>query len=197
MNVTIARLTGGDIFRRLPDLATLRITVFADFPYLYAGTPEYEMEYLREFADAPGSVLIAAMDGERVVGAATASPMALQKDEFRDPFERHGYDTARLFYFGESVLLPEYRGQGIGHAFFDQRESAAREAGASHAAFAAVVRPEDHPARPRNYSPLDGFWRKRGYVKVPNLTTELAWKEWGEEEETGKIMQYWMCSLGS
>jgi GNAT superfamily N-acetyltransferase len=70
--------------------------------------------------------------------------------------------VTRLFYFGESVLLPEYRGHGIGHAFFDPRERPPAR-GASAACFAAVMRAPDHPARPAGYRPLDAFWHK-GYA---------------------------------
>ncbi|MCB2060557.1 MAG: GNAT family N-acetyltransferase [Novosphingobium sp.] len=168
------------------------MTVFAEWPYLYDGDPGYEVEYLREFIEAPDSVLVAASDGARIVGAATASPMGAQKQEFRQPFEDHGIDTSSLFYFGESVLLSEYRGQGIGHAFFDHREAQARKCGAKAATFAAVVRPDDHPDRPAGYVPLDGFWKKRGYAPVEGFVTELAWKEHGEANESPKPMQYWL-----
>lgn len=197
MSITVRTLSGPEIAAHLDDLARLRITVFADFPYLYDGSEAYEAEYVREFAAEPGSVLIAAFDGDRVVGAATASPMAGQKAEFRAPLEERGFDTSAVFYFGESVLLPQYRGQGIGHAFFDQREAAALSAGASHACFAAVIRPDDHPARPANYRPLDEFWRKRGYAPVPGLVTSLSWKEHGESDESAKPMQYWIRALHS
>lgn len=195
MAVRIERLERHALAHALSDLARLRISVFAAYPYLYDGDEAYERAYLAEFAAEPGSVLVAASDGGRIVGAATASPMEAQKAEFRAPFEQLGYDTSRLFYFGESVLLPEYRGQGIGHAFFDAREAAAREAGASHASFAAVIREPDHPRRPEDYRPLDAFWRRRGYEPVSGLVTELAWKEHGENRESAKQMQYWMAAL--
>ena len=195
MNATVRLLEGEEIAQALGDLARLRIAVFAEYPYLYDGDEAYEAEYVREFAAEPGSVLAAAIDDGRVVGAATASPMEGQKAEFRRPLEERGYDVSRICYFGESVLLPQYRGQGIGHAFFDHREAAARAAGASHATFASVLRPAGHPARPDNYRPHDAFWTKRGYAKVPGLVTELAWKDHGEEAETFKPMQYWMRAL--
>ncbi len=195
MTITIGPLTGAEIHAALDDLARLRIAVFAAWPYLYDGDPGYEADYLKEFVAAPDAVLVAACDDGRIVGAATASPMAAQKVEFRQPFEHRGIATADLFYFGESVLLPEYRGQGIGHAFFDLREQQARRCGARAAAFAAVIRPPDHPARPAGYRPLDDFWTGRGYAPVPGLVTELAWKERGEAGESAKPMQYWMRSL--
>lgn len=195
MTVEVRPLTGAEIAAAIDDLAALRIAVFAAYPYLYDGDAAYEAEYLKEFIAAPDAVLVAAFDGAKIVGAATASPMWAQKAEFRAPFESRGIDTSRLFYFGESVLLPDYRGHGIGHAFFDHREAQARNCGASAATFAAVIRPGDHPARPEGYVPLDAFWTKRGYAPVEGFVTELGWKEHGEAEESVKPMQYWMRQL--
>jgi GNAT superfamily N-acetyltransferase len=195
VTIRVAPLSGAALGAALDDLAALRITVFADYPYLYDGDPAYEAEYLKEFTAAPNAVLVAAFNGTRIVGAATASPMAAQKAEFRAPFEERGIETASLFYFGESVLLPDYRGRGIGHAFFDHREAQARRCGATTATFAAVIRPADHPARPAGYTPLDAFWTKRGYAPLPAFVTELAWKDHGETGESLKPMQYWAHSL--
>ncbi|WEK46651.1 MAG: GNAT family N-acetyltransferase [Candidatus Andeanibacterium colombiense] len=195
MSIAVRPLSGDELAAHLPGLAVLRIAVFADYPYLYDGDAEYEHRYLAEFAAAPQAVLVAAFDGSDIVGAATASPMSAQKPEFRAAFEAHGIDTRSLFYFGESVLLPRYRGHGIGHAFFDHREEAARSAGARAATFASVIRAADHPARPGGYRPLDEFWTRRGYAPVDGFTAELAWKEHGEESESLKPMQYWMRAL--
>ncbi|MEI6642594.1 MAG: GNAT family N-acetyltransferase [Novosphingobium sp.] len=192
MTIAVRPLTGAEIGAALGDLAQLRIKVFAAYPYLYDGDAAYEAEYLAEYAAAADAVLVAAFDGARIVGAATAAPMVHQKAEFREPFAARGLDVDRLFYFGESVLLPEYRGHGIGHAFFDHREAQAKACGASAACFAAVIRPDDHPAKPAGYVPHDAFWTKRGYAVVPGLVTELAWKEHGEEGESLKAMQYWL-----
>jgi GNAT superfamily N-acetyltransferase len=193
MTVAIRPLTAGEIEAALPQLGSLRIRVFRDWPYLYEGSEAYERDYVRAFAAAPHAVLVAAFDGDAIVGAATASPMAAQDEEVRAPFA--SYDIPSLFYFGESVLLPEYRGQGIGHAFFDHREAQARAVGATHATFCGVVRPEDHPLRPAGYRPLDGFWRKRGYAPVPGLVSEYRWQDVDQPAETPHPMQFWMRAL--
>ena len=195
MAVTVRPLTGEQILAAVDDLARLRMTVFAEWPYLYDGDPAYEAQYLRDFVEAPDSILVAACDGNRIVGAATASPMQAQKAEFRRPFEAVGMDVSRLFYFGESVLLPEYRGRGLGHAFFDHREAQAMRCGAQAAAFAAVIRAANHPDWPASYVPLDGFWRKRGYTPVQGVITHFDWKDHRDEAETPKPMQYWLRRL--
>lgn len=195
MSLTVRPLTGMALRAALPDLARLRITVFAAWPYLYAGSEDYEREYLAEFTAAPDAVLVAACDGERIVGAATASPLIAQDDYIREPFAAAGIDPAGVFYFGESVLLPDYRGRGIGHAFFDHREAAARAWGASQTSFCAVIRPRDHPARPMDYVPLDAFWTRRGYAPVPGLVGNFEWQDHGAAGESAKPMQYWMRAL--
>lgn len=179
----------------IPALSDLRIRVFRGWPYLYDGTADYEAEYLAEFIDEPGSVLVVATNGAAVVGAATASPMMGQKPEFQAPLRKRGLDVARIFYFGESVLLTQYQGQGIGHQFFDAREAAARAAGAVHASFCAVIRPDDHPMRPQAPRDLAPFWRARGYAPVEGLTTMLHWQDVGDADESPHPMQFWMRDL--
>jgi GNAT superfamily N-acetyltransferase len=179
----------------IPALSNLRIRIFRGWPYLYDGTLDYEAEYLSEFMREPGSVVVVAQDGDAIVGAATASPMAGQKPEFQTPLQRQGLDVAGIFYFGESVLLPAYQGHGIGHRFFDAREAASRAAGAVQTAFCAVIRPDDHPMRPEAPRDLHPFWRARGYAPVPGLTGTLIWQDVGDAVESAHLMQFWMRDL--
>jgi GNAT superfamily N-acetyltransferase len=185
-------LAAGEIEAALDDLARLRITVFADWPYLYEGDAAYEARYLSSFAASPGAVVVAARDGGgRMVGAATAAPLADHADEFAAPFARAGLDPEDFFYLAESVLLPEYRGQGAGRTFFDMREAAGRAQGFGRAVFASVIRPSDHPARPEDYVPLDGFWRRIGYRPLEGLEAEFSWRDIGETGESVKRLQVW------
>jgi GNAT superfamily N-acetyltransferase len=191
--VRIERVSGASLERYIPDLARLRIAVFREFPYLYDGTLEHEQEYLRTYAGVPDSVIVLAIDGERVVGASTGLPMEAETAEVRRPFIEHGYDPARLFYFGESVLERGYRGQGLGVRFFEEREAHARAlARFDWTCFCAVERPADHPARPADFVPLDEFWRRRGYAKHPELHTTFSWREVGEQAQSPKPMVFWL-----
>jgi GNAT superfamily N-acetyltransferase len=196
MPITTERLTGAAMADALPALARLRISVFHDWPYLYEGSLAYEENYLRDFAASDGAVIVAARDGDAIVGAATGSPMAHHAEEFGAPFKAAGYDIGRIFYFGESVLSASHRGRGLGHVFFAEREAHARLLGGfTHTAFCGVIRPADHPARPVDYAPLDPFWTKRGYTKLDGMITSFAWTDIGDRAKTEKPMQFWMRAL--
>lgn len=179
----------------IPALGALRQQIFREWPYLYEGSAAYEQAYLSEFIGEPGSVLVAATNKDQIVGAATASPMAGQKMAFQQVFIDYGFDVERIFYFGESVLMPQYRGLGIGHAFFDSREAAAREYGASYSCFCAVIRASDHPLRPSQARDLTPFWQSRGYEKMDGLTGHFEWQDIDQTEETSHPMQFWMRQL--
>ncbi len=196
MSLSIARLTGAPLAERLDDLARLRIAVFREYPYLYEGTMDYERNYLQTYAATEGSVIVGAFDADRLVGASTGLPMEGEPESVRGPFRERGYDISRVFYFGESVLLPEYRGRGTGNVFFDEREAHARALGRFDlVCFCAVIRPVDHPRRPPGHTPLDAFWRKRGYAEVPGFTVPFSWRDLDEAEESAKPMAVWTRAL--
>ncbi|MCB1479257.1 MAG: GNAT family N-acetyltransferase [Rhodobiaceae bacterium] len=196
MTLRYEKLTGEALKAVIPDLARLRITVFRDWPYLYEGSEDYETKYLARYSGTPGALVVGAYDGGRLVGASTATPLAGEVDEFRAPFIEHGYDTGRVYYFGESILLPEYRGRGAGHAFFDHREAQARALGGfAYTAFCAVVRDEDDPRKPPGHRPLDEFWRGRGYQPVLGMRARFSWRETGEAAESEKALQFWLRPL--
>lgn len=193
--VMVQRLSQAEAVAALDDLARLRIAVFRDFPYLYDGDLDYERRYLRAWMEAPDAVLIAARDGNAMVGAATASPLKGQHEEFALPFAEHGLHVDSFFYFGESVLLPAYRGQGVGVRFFEEREAAANDLAFKHCIFAAVRRPDDHPARPAGYVSLERFWAIRGYRRMEGLITRFSWRDVGEQHESAKPMDFWSKTL--
>ena len=193
--VEVRRLARAEAENAFDELALLRIEVFRDFPYLYEGDLDYERRYLATTVASPGAVIVGALDGGRLVGAATASPLADHFDEFAAPFAERSLDPAQYFYFGESVLRKPYRGRGAGVRFFEERERAAREAGFAQCVFSAVVRPTDHPARPADYRPLDGFWSRRGYSRIEGLSTGFSWRDVGEAGETVKPMAFWSKRL--
>ncbi|MEN3792810.1 GNAT family N-acetyltransferase [Fulvimarina sp. MAC3] len=193
---TVRRLSGEEVLDVLGDVARLRTRVFRAYPYLYDGDLDYEAEYLRTYAESDGAVVTLATSPDgAVVGASTASPLADHQPQLAEAFASNGIDPGDVFYCAESVLLPEWRGFGIGHAFFDEREAAAREQGYSIVSFCGVVRPDDHPMKPDDYQPLDGFWIKRGYRRVEGIEAPMSWRDIGEADESEKPMQFWIRRL--
>lgn len=188
-------VTGQALLAWLPALARLRIAVFREWPYLYDGDAAYERRYLARYAGTEGAAVVLALDGTGCVGAATCLPLANEGANLRAPFEAAGWPIARTCYFGESVLLPEFRGRGIGVKFFAAREAHAASLGLDLCAFCAVARPEDHPLKPAGYAPLDGFWRRRGYTRRPDLVCTMRWQDIDQAAETEKRLGFWARSL--
>ena len=193
-DVTIVAVSGRKILLYLDDVARLRIEVFRDYPYLYAGSLEYEKEYLQSYAACDKSIFVLALDGADVVGVSTGLPMLDADVAFQHSYLQRGDDLSKIFYLGESVLLPKHRGCGIGHAFFDEREKQARECGAALVTFCSVIRSEDHPLRPFGYRSHDVFWKKRGYE--PNgLCAQLAWEQVDQGSEVENELVFWSRAL--
>jgi GNAT superfamily N-acetyltransferase len=194
-NVKIIRLKGHEIAPYVNDLAALRINVFHDYPYLYEGDMEYEKNYLQTYLNCPRSVMVLVLDNNKAVGASTALPLMDEPEYCKVAFRNAGIPLDNIFYFGESILQHAYRGRGIGHAFFKEREAAAREQGYAITAFCGVERPQNHPKKPANWRPLDDFWKKEGYTKHPEIVAAYPWKDIGDKEETEKPMTFWMKTL--
>ena len=193
--IEVRLLRGAELEPALDDVARLRIEVFRAYPYLYDGDFDYERSYLEPYRSSAGAIVVGAFENKRLVGAATGTPLADHAKDFAAAFEGTGIALETVFYCAESVLLPEYRGQGIGHAFFEYREGHARSLGFEKCAFCGVVRPEDHPLKPEGYAPLDPFWRKRGYAPMEGVMAAFSWKDLGETQESEKRLQFWIRDI--
>lgn len=190
-----ALVIGADLCPYVPSLARLRIQVFREYPYLYDGTDASEAEYLTTYIQSPRAVAVLAFDNDRMIGASTGLPMSDEVDAFRKPFTDKGMDTDSLFYGGETVLLPEYRGGGLYKSFLFAREDYARSLGSQRICFCGVVRDTNDPRQPNNYRPLDQVWRHFGYQPQTDLIAHFPWKEVGGTEEISHPLMFWMKEL--
>jgi GNAT superfamily N-acetyltransferase len=194
--IEIQSFVGAQVAPHLDAVAALRIEVFRDWPYLYAGDRGYEARYLATYAISMRSLFVLALDGGRVVGASTGISLIDEAASFHRPFFERDIALTEVFYFGESVLLPEYRGRGLGHRFFDERESHARGLdGFTLTAFCAVDRDEDDPRRPSSHRGNELFWTKRGYRRQHDMRCELDWSEVGQAAPTTQRMSVWLRAL--
>ncbi len=195
-SIRIQSFTGKTLNQYIPDIAALRMKIFREYPYLYEGSLKYEEEYLRAYIEARNAIVVIAFDNGRIIGASTGMPMEHETDNVKQPWSDKGCALQEIFYFGESVLLPEYRGRGIGVRFFHQREDWALSLNRFRIlTFCAVVRAEDHPLRPNNYIPLDVFWNNRGFNKTEDLVCLMKWQDIDQDKETEKQMHFWLKSL--
>lgn len=193
-DIILLRCCGDDIYPYLDDAARLRIEVFRDYPYLYDGTVTYERDYLEHYVSCPDSIFVCAMDREDVVGISTAIPLVAADEAFQKPFLDADQPIQGIFYLGESVLLPQYRGRGIGHAFFDHREAQAKRLGCKSTTFCSVIREPDHPLQPVGYRSNEVFWNKRGYQRN-GLSASFDWMEIKSAEESPHEMEFWNREL--
>lgn len=193
--IDIRVLTGAELEQALPDLAALRIRVFRDWPYLYDGDMAYELSYLEPFRSSPRAVIIGAFEGDQLIGAATGAPLSEHADGFAQAFQNSPLAQETVFYCAESVLLPEYRGQGIGHRFFDLREAHATRLGFEKIVFCGVLRPQSHPLKPRDARSLEPFWRSRGYQPLNGVVARFEWKDIDHPEADEKRLQFWIRDL--
>lgn len=192
MALSFISLSGAQIHEHTQALAELRIEVFRAFPYLYDGNVSYEKNYLKVYTQSNESLVVLALHQGRAVGATTALPLKDADEAFSQTFVSKGLATGDFLYLGESVLLPEYRGQGVGNVFFDEREKHAAQLGFSRTTFCAVERSANHPLRPKDYVPLDAFWTRRGYRPHQDLVCSFDWKDIDQPGATSHRMQFWL-----
>lgn len=195
MSLEVRACTGDAIVALIPQLAALRVEIFADFPYLYDGDLDYEARYLDLYASHEGSVVIVAEEADEIVGASTGIPFVHEPESMREPFVKHGWDPSELFYGGESILRATHRGRGVYSRFHAMREAHARSLGATWLTFCAVQRADDHPERPQGYVPLDDVWRHFGYAPREELNATMRWKDRGDAEESDHPMRFWVKRL--
>ncbi len=191
----LEKLTGEALSDAIEDVANLRIAVFRDWPYLYDGDLNYERAYLQHYQNSPEALIVGAYVGDWLVGASTAAPLKAHEADFADAFKGSRVNIDSTFYCGESILLPRYRGRGVGRQFFEIREDHARSLGYTNMCFCAVVRPQDHPMRPPLERTLETFWEERGYASMTGVTARFSWKDVDQLSESQKKLQFWMRRL--
>ncbi len=191
MQLTEKQFIGEQIMEVAEQFATLRIEVFKEFPYLYEGNFEYELSYIKTYSSSPNAMLFALYNESEMIGATTCIPLEEETLEVKTPFIERNLDTDAFIYFGESLLLPSYRGLGFGKLFFKKREEHAKTIGKSMACFCSVNRVNEHPLRPLDYSDNAIFWQKQGYTEQTGMHCEMIWKDLDTADETVKTLTFW------
>ncbi|QQR48636.1 GNAT family N-acetyltransferase [bacterium] len=189
----IRTFSGPEARQYSSDIINIRF-LFKEFPYLYQGTVEYEVEYLETYFKSPNAIILLVFDNDKVVGFANAIPLVEELEEIKAPFIKKGLNLDDYLYIGEVMLYPEYRKKGIVKRFYESLkivEDDARAKGFRSTIFMMVDRPEDHPLRPEGYQPLDAMCRYFGYGLAPDMKIALAWTQVDTGMETDNTLSIW------
>jgi GNAT superfamily N-acetyltransferase len=188
-------LIGPGIVSFLDTLASLRVDIFREYPYLYKGNTDNELSYLRIYTTSPEAVLITVNHAESLAGAVTAIPLKDEMEELTAPFAGSDYPVDKIFYIGELLFYPSYRNKGLGTQLLETVERHVRSTGNyTHLTCATVVRPYDHPQRPEAYVHIDHFLHRNRFVPLPTVTTSIVWQEL-DGISRDHTMQFWIKEL--
>ena len=195
MAITEQLLTGSAVAENLDDIASLRITIFREFPYLYDGRREDESRYLQVYANDPDTIVITVSDSGKIVGAATGIPLRHEHQELVEPFAGSDYSLDEIYYVGELLFYPEYRNRGLGLRLVERMEEQVRSLESyRYLTCATVVRSNDHSLRPAAYLPIDRFLAVAGFYPLPEMMTEFSWLE-TDGITHGHPMNFWLKEL--
>lgn len=193
LNIKVMTITGSQINDWIPQIAQLRIEVFAEYPFLYIGDYKYEMRYLKKFLLMKDAIVVAAFNKDELIGISTGYPFIYEAENLKEVLIADHRNPKDYFCLGESVLRKSYRGLGIGKTFFNLREAHVEKLRQyKYICFYTVIRPEGDPKRPPDYRPLGPFWKSRGYLEYPKLIGTVSYQEIGETKETPKKMVFWI-----
>lgn len=188
-------LTGSNIASCLETLASLRLEIFREYPYLYEGRHEDELCYLKSYAEAPDACVILGMESGTIAGAATGMPLIHEDPQMLEAFSKNSLAVEGFYYVGELLLYQSFRNRGLGSKLLGQMESHIRSLGKYRKlTCATVVRPEDHPARRQDYIPITRFLAHSGFVILPGVTTSFSWSE-NDGIRRDHPMQFWVKEL--
>jgi len=188
-------VTGPAIADCLEGLATLRLDIFREFPYLYDGRREDELRYLQLYADAPEALVIIVKDGGQVVGAATGMPLRHETAELLEPFKGTSYPVDEVYYIGELLFYPEYRNHGLGMKVVWMIDDHIRSLDAyRYLTCVTVARPDDHPLRPANHISINRFLARNDFRFLPGVVTDFTWLE-TDGVRRSHSMNFWVKEL--
>jgi GNAT superfamily N-acetyltransferase len=184
-------LAGTAIADARDEVATLRLEIFREYPYLYQGRREDELTYLCTYFEAPDACVILAYDGDAVIGAVAGIPLIHEDAQMLDAFAETAFSPDEAYYVGELLFRPAYRNGGLGQKLLARLESHLRSLGRySTLTCATLERPDDHPLRPRDYIPITRFLAHTGFDRLSGVTTSFTWREI-DGVKRDHLMQFW------
>lgn len=184
--LSIEVIKGKNIAQYAKYIASLRLMMFKEFPYLYDGTLEQEEKYLSFYSDSPDGTLILAKQDDCIVGLLTGMPVNKICElipDFKKILTENKRNTQPAYYYGEALVLPAYRGQGILTKMFQEEDNAIKKMGYNIAYGITAIREKDDSRRPVNYRDTDTLWTHLGLIKT-NMAFGGEWPTVTKSGET-------------
>lgn len=179
----------------LEAIASLRLDIFREYPYLYEGLRDDELRYLRSYAEKPGACVILVEDAGKTIGAATGMPLKHEDQHLLDSFAGTAHLIDKSYYVGELLFYRDYRHRGFGSRLLARIEEYVRSLGPySHLVCMTVMRPPDHLLCPADYAPIERFLARTGFVPMAGITSTIAWREI-DGVRRDHLLQFWRKDL--
>lgn len=188
---------GEAIHAYVKDITDLSLIIYREYPYLYEGTEEEYLPHIQHYAQ-PESVACLLFDNEKTIGVAIGLPLKAMRDNYKRPLLNSDVyiNIDSVFYLGEILLLPEYRGRGLGKQMYLKFEEMVRKKeNFKSICLSKISELESHPRMPAQYKSLDTFWAKLGFKRLNNVHFSVVWLNVGDQEESSHKMVYWIKTL--
>jgi ribosomal protein S18 acetylase RimI-like enzyme len=168
LSTTIDIFVGKETAKYIDIVSEWRIKLFREYPYLYVGDIEYEKKYMQGHAtDKQAMIAIAKVDG-MLAGFSTGFPLISDSEIVADVkklVSQAGDDIADYYYYGEIMVLPEFRGRGLASMLYTAQDNLIKSWEFKHVCISTVVQEENHPLKPAGYKSTEGMFEHMGFVK--------------------------------
>ncbi len=198
----------GDAAPHTQTVVDFRLTYFREFPYLYEGNEQDEINYANSLIrhdDGFISIYLEKNKQEVInifnpIGIFTGTPLSQMLKHFHglDTYFQAEHDITKYYYFGELIIQPNYRGHGLAKHMLKTLCNEIRQRGYHYATLLTVDREENHPQQPINYQGSnDILWQKLGFQRT-NTKIKLAWQTYINDDESCSLdntLSFWVKKL--
>lgn len=163
----IKTLVGKETQSVIELLAQWRLTIFKEFPYRYVGNLQFEKKHLQSYANNPQSVFAIALLNNEIVAISTGIPLGDKSlREMQVAFQQQHKDIEPYYYYGEVLVSPMHRGQGLAKKLYRAQDEVIKNMGFEKVAIMTVIR--DEPIA------TDALWPHLGFQKN-NIILSMRW----------------------
>lgn len=194
-SIQLKTLQFHDVEPLWPQIVKLMDAVYMEYPNLYDGAGDgydYNLDVFRKARDTHFCLIF---DGPKIVGFIGSMCMEDAVTSYMKHLTAKNIPLQSKYYIGETVILPEYRGKGLGKKLHEAAETHARHLDYSEFWLCTLDESRVTTPAPAKYSSGEKFWRNRGFTRHPELIFNTRYKAVGESAETAHGMIFYSKRL--